>query len=121
MITQPKPHEVWWGNFPYDDDSSKSKNRPIIILSFDSRSQIVLCVKVTSHPPRNKYDIPLSDWYNIPLNHESCARIEHSLALPIASLSNKIGQLTDRDIKCIDTAYINYSKKKIADQQNHQE
>ena len=80
-----------------------------------------MCVKVTSHPPRNKYDIPLSDWYSIPLNHESYARIEHSLALPIASLSNRIGQLTDTDIKCIDTAYINYSQKKIADQQNHQE
>lgn len=95
----------------YEDNHQNPKTDPT--SSSPSKIIMVLCVKITSYIPRNKYDIPLSDWRNILLNRPSYARIKKALFLPTSNLSKKIGQLTNTDIKSIDTAYINYYSPKM--------
>lgn len=43
--------EVWFVNFPFEEDSTKYLPRPAIILDIDTI--LVLAVKVTKHEPRN--------------------------------------------------------------------
>lgn len=73
--------------FPFEDDSSQSKVRPVLVLAVDDESErvSVLSVKITSTPPRDKYDFILDDWALIPIDHESTIRPAHVNALPIAN------------------------------------
>ena len=51
--------EVWFVEFPLEEDESKSINRPVIVL--DENILGVLSVKITKHKARKEdpYDIPI--------------------------------------------------------------
>ena len=42
--------EVWFVEFPLEEDNSKTINRPVIVL--DENTLGVLSVKITKHSPR---------------------------------------------------------------------
>lgn len=85
--------------FPFEDDSSQSKVRPVLVLAIDDESErvSVLSMKITSTPPRDKYDFILDDWALIPIDHESTIRPAHVNALPIANFQKLLGYVTDKD------------------------
>ena len=54
-----KKGEVWFVEFPLEEDASKILNRPVIVL--DENILGVLSVKITKHKVRQEdpYDIPI--------------------------------------------------------------
>ena len=48
--------------FPFDDSSKIRKVRPAVVIDIHARGLVVLVLKVTSKPPRNKYDYKLQNW-----------------------------------------------------------
>lgn len=54
--------EIWFAKFPFEEDPSIEKERPVIILNVEPLE--VLSVKVTSHKIRNEdeYDIAIEHW-----------------------------------------------------------
>lgn len=46
--------EVWYANFPYEENPTIVKRRPVIILNVDTLE--CLSVKVTSHEVRDEDD-----------------------------------------------------------------
>lgn len=54
--------EVWFVEFPLEEDPSITINRPVIVL--DENLLGVLSVKITKHSPRSAdpYDVPLIYW-----------------------------------------------------------
>ena len=85
--------------FPFEDDPSQSKIRPVLVLAIDreSESVSVLSMKITSTPPRDPYDFILDDWAMIPIDHQSTIRPAHVSALPIGNFKQLLGQVTDKD------------------------
>lgn len=106
-----KTGEVWQVNFPYEDDINKSKPRPAIILDIDDEMLEVLSIKVTTHKPRDEYDIPIFKWKETNLPEPSYARVSKVQLLKKESFIRKFGELDILDFKNIVQAFKKYHSK----------
>lgn len=102
--------EVWFVEFPLEEDNSKTINRPVIVL--DENTLGVLSVKITKHSPRktDPYDVPILYWHEANLRLASTARISKITLLPKDSFIFKIGDLHPEDLKRIESMYQTYRK-----------
>lgn len=100
--------EVWFADFPYEEDNTITKQRPVVILSVEPLR--VLSVKVTSQAVRieDKYDIPIVHWKYAGLKKPSVARVSKTMFLDKQNFSIKIGNLHDDDKAAILTKYGEY-------------
>jgi len=73
--------EVWFVEFPYDDDPTKLSNRPVVVLDTDNLN--VLSVKVTKHKVRDDddYDTSIIYWKDAKLHFASTARVSKVINL----------------------------------------
>ena len=92
--------EVWFVEFPLEEDSSQTINRPVVVL--DENTLGVLSVKITKHLPRveDPYDTPILYWKEANLRLASTARVSKVFLLTPDSFIFKIGDLHHDDI-CI--------------------
>lgn len=89
--------DVIWVDYPYEDDPSRSKIRPAIIIDKDDDSLEVVVVKVTSQQPRDKYDYEIIDWIKASLKKKSVARASKIEVVGESSIKGIIGKLEDND------------------------
>ena len=103
--------EIWFADFPYEEDATITKKRPVIILNVEPFE--VLSVKVTSQDVRDedKYDTPIQYWSEAGLNKPSIARISKTMFLDKQSFIHKIGTLHNDDKISILTKYTDYLKE----------
>lgn len=102
--------ELWFADFPFEEDATQSKKRPVIILNVEPLE--VLSVKVTSKKARDndKYDTPIVHWKEAGLKSESIARISKTIFLTQDKFEHKIGTLHDDDKVTILTKYTEFLK-----------
>ena len=100
--------EVWFVEFPLEEDNSQTINRPVVVL--DENTLGVLSVKITKHLPRNEdpYDIPIIHWQDANLRLASTARVSKVLLLSPDNFIFKIGDLHPDDFKHIEEMYQKY-------------
>ena len=100
--------EVWFVEFPLEEDNSKSLNRPVIVL--DENTLGVLSVKITKHSPRKEdpYDTPILYWQEANLRLSSTARVSKVTVLDQDSFIFKIGNLHEDDLSRVETMYRKY-------------
>ncbi|MDO4562234.1 MAG: type II toxin-antitoxin system PemK/MazF family toxin [Clostridia bacterium] len=81
--------ELWFADFPYEEDNTIVKSRPVIILNVEPLE--VLSVKVTSQQSRNsdKYDMPIVHWQYAGLKKPSVARISKTMFLDKNNFTKK--------------------------------
>jgi mRNA-degrading endonuclease toxin of MazEF toxin-antitoxin module len=113
-----QPQEVWLAEFPYEDDPSIKKLRPVIVLSQTDEGVTVaglkedsfLSVKVTSHNPRTKdsFDTIIVKWKEANLDKESVARISKTMNLPASQFKRKLGDADENDFENILTKYLEF-------------
>lgn len=92
-----RPKQVWYAKFPYEDDPTQSKDRPVLVLAVDRENVMVAVMKITSTPPRNSIDFSLQDWSDIPIDHESTLCPTQVRAIKINSLRRLAGEISERD------------------------
>ena len=94
--------EVWFVEFPLEEDESKSINRPVVVL--DENILGVLSVKITKHKARKEdpYDTPIIYWEEAGLRLASTARVSKVTLLTKDSFIFKIGDLHHEDLKKIE-------------------
>lgn len=98
MSTDPKKWEVWWAYFAYDDDTSITKRRPVLILD-DKRGYPLLVAKITSHDPRDcRGECAIREWSTAGLPKPSTIRLDKFALLKKESFDCKIGMLANSDI-----------------------
>lgn len=102
--------EVWYAEFPFEEDETKSKERPVIVLDVDEETCKVLSMKVTSSAPYSEFEIELFDWEKIPLAHKSTAVASAVLKIPKEVFRRKIGVLSDDDWDNVTDLYVRYLK-----------
>ena len=100
--------EVWFVEFPLEEDDSRTINRPVIVL--DENILGVLSVKITKHSPRkeDEYDTPILYWREANLHLASTARISKVILLPQDSFIFKIGELHSEDLMRVEEMYQKY-------------
>ena len=103
--------EVWFVEFPLEEDPNRILNRPVVVL--DENLLGVLSVKITKHKVRTEdpYDIPIIYWQEASLRLASTARVSKVTLLSKDSSIFKIGDLHKDDLNKIEGMY----KKFLAD------
>jgi hypothetical protein len=107
-----KSWEVWFANFPFDDNPAITKKRPVIIL--DIAPLRVLSVKVTTHNVRDadEYDTPIQHWKEAGLDRPSIARVSKTIYLTPENFIHKIGDLHIDDQNAILNRYVTFVNSK---------
>lgn len=100
--------EVWFVEFPLEEDPSKILNRPVVVL--DENLLGVLSVKITKHKVRSEdpYDTPIVYWEEANLRLASTARVSKVILLPKDSFIFKIGDLHEEDLERIENLYMKF-------------
>ena len=100
--------EVWFVEFPLEEDNSKTLNRPVVVL--DDNTLGVLSVKITKHKviKNDPYDVQIIYWEDANLRLASTARISKVILLPKDSFIFKIGSLHREDLLRIESMYEKY-------------
>ena len=109
-MTEILPQEVWLAKFPFDEDESLTKNRPVIVLDVDGDECTVLSMKVTSRKPYSEFEIEIFNWAEIPLDHLSTADASSVKLIPKSNFYKKIGRLSDDDWDNVTDLYFRYLK-----------
>ena len=104
--------EVWFVEFPLEEDNTQIINRPVIVL--DESILGDLSVKITKHSPRaaDPYDIPILYWQEANLRLASTARVSKVILLSKDSFIFKIGDLREEDLERIEKMYQKYLEEK---------
>ena len=103
--------EVWFVEFPLEEDNSQTINRPVIVL--DENTLGVLSVTITKHSPRKEepYDTPIIYWQEANLRLASTARVSKVFLLSQDSFIFKIGDLHQDDLDRVEEMYQKYLEK----------
>lgn len=109
-MTTIRPQEVWFANFPFSEDPTRFKRRPVIVLDVDNENCIVLSMKVTSRSPRSEFEIEIFDWATIPLDHISTADASSVKQIPKSNFDKKVGRLSNDDWDNVTDLYFRYLK-----------
>ena len=107
-----QPQEVWYASFPFEEDETKSKDRPVIVLDVDEETCKVLSMKITSSAPYSEFEIELFDWDKIPLHHKSTADASTVLSIAKERFRRRIGILSNDDWDNVTDLYVRYLKSK---------
>ena len=102
--------EVWFAEFPFEEDETQSKDRPVIVMDVDDDTCKVLSMKVTSRKPFSEFEIEIFDWNEIPLKHKSTADASSVQAISKDRFRRKIGRLSDADWNNVTDLYVYYLK-----------
>lgn len=100
--------EVWFVNFPLEEDSTKTLPRPAIVLDVETLE--VLSVKVTKTEPRDNddYDMPIVYWQEAKLRFKSTARVAKTIKINKSLFIHKIGDIHPDDLVNVQQMFIEY-------------
>jgi mRNA-degrading endonuclease toxin of MazEF toxin-antitoxin module len=91
--------DVWFVDFPYEEDPKKSSTRPVIVVSVSDDKLKVLSVKVTKHDIRkeDRFDTKIFYWEAAYLRFPSTARISKIRTILSSDFKFRIGKLHPAD------------------------
>ena len=87
---------VWYATVRYEEDSSISKDRPVVIL--DDRTTLCLSLKVTSKEKNDRYHVRLRQWEAAGLTRPSWVDISKTINVEEKDFISKVGMLDAEDI-----------------------
>lgn len=87
--------EVVSVEFPFTDMQGR-KRRPGVVLAIDSND--LLLARITTHDPRDPFDVPLQEWAAIGLPKPSTIRLVKLVSIDARLVHHSVGvlSLTDR-------------------------
>lgn len=110
--------DIYCLNYPFEEDISKSKERPAMILVVSKNQNDFYALKITS-VKRNHYihDVPIKDWKDAGLSSPSyvrCDKLQSFIKDDIVTSVGKngyIGTMSLDDQKSIAIAFKEYAKE----------
>ena len=91
------PKQVWYAWFPFAEDRTQGKDRPVLILDVDDDNVHVWATKITKSRPYDEHDVELDEWADIPLDFPSTASPINTVIIPKTQLRRYAGVITDHD------------------------
>jgi mRNA-degrading endonuclease toxin of MazEF toxin-antitoxin module len=92
-----KSGEIWYANFPLEEDEAQTIRRPsIIVAAVDNQ---VVAIKITKHDPRKNdpFDVKIEHWIEAGLSVPSTARISKTKYIDKSQILNRKGELHPLD------------------------
>lgn len=90
--------DVCTADFPFQEDISIVKRRPVIIVTDVDSSGFLNCIMITSKGPKNiRGEVELLDYRMANLNMRSFARVDRIEKLNQKQVFEKIGKISSRD------------------------
>ncbi len=80
--------------FPFSD-IQKNKRRPGVVLLHDESD--LLIARLTTHPPRDEFDLSLNHWIESGLPRASTVRLTKLATIDHRLVHHRIGRLQDED------------------------
>lgn len=116
--------EIWFADFPFEEDKTKVKKRPVVVLEISDDFIEILGVKVTSKPARSvgrsktisEYEVALFYWQEEGLDRPSIVRIDKMQTIQTSYLHYKIGNLHRHDWYNIKTKAKKYMLEQLKKQ-----
>ena len=89
--------DIWWATVKFEDDPSKQKNRPVLVIS--ETEMYILSFKITGHSAREDYagEYEIRYWQEAGLTKPSTIRFEKRIRLKPEDVTAKIGELHPAD------------------------
>ena len=100
-----KVGDVILANFPYEDISGRYKLRPAVVMKLFPNRLSVVALKVTTTPPRDRYDFELINWALAGLNRVSTVRTTKRAEIPTAAIVRVLGSLSQDDYNAVCDLY----------------
>lgn len=96
-MKKPKAGDIWYAYVAYEDDPTKGKDRPVLILSV--KNDKVIAAPITKHAKRkyDNYDLPIAKWQYTSLPLPSTVRIKKTFEMPLEQLDYKKGNMHPED------------------------
>ena len=93
-----KPYDLWFASVAYEDDPSKTDDRPVLVI--DEKRGIYAALMITRTPPRESFwgEYRVQKWRQAGLSDPSTIRISKFLRLEPKDFRRKIGTLRMVDI-----------------------
>ena len=91
--------DVVLAQFPYEDNPNMMKLRPAVVIGIQNNNLTVVALKITSTPPRDKFDYELVNWALAGLKDVSTVRTSKNAIIVIQAIVRKIGSLTQSDFQ----------------------
>ena len=91
--------------FPYEDKITENKTRPAVVMEKNDNSLTVFALKVTSTPPRDKYDYEIVNWALTGLKNISTVRTCKRAVIYVSDIVKKIGTLSPTDFQAVVNLY----------------
>ncbi len=94
-MTTYSPGDIVYAPMTYVGQAG-SKLRPALVL-LDSGDQDIVIARITSRPPRDPYDVRISDWNAAGLRSASTVRLSKVATIPRAQIIKQLGKLSRSD------------------------
>jgi mRNA-degrading endonuclease toxin of MazEF toxin-antitoxin module len=90
--------EIWMADFPYEDDSSQSDERPVVIVGVDGELCLCATLMITSKDSaKDHYRYEIRHWRYAGLIKKSYIRVSRKHTFYISPLHRHIGCLHQED------------------------
>jgi len=92
--------------YPFQEDKSKIKKRPAVVMSYDKDVTHVVLLKVTSHAPRTSYDYTIQEYRGTGLDKQPSV-VRCNCVYTISNTENlqKLGNLSRKDLITVTLLY----------------
>ena len=100
-MTTFRPGDVIVVEFPFGDLLS-GKRRPGVVLAADDVDLLV--ARVTTHDPRDEFDVSLGNWSEVGLPLKSTVRIAKLLVIDSRLVKRSLGRLSSDDRRSVSAA-----------------
>ena len=89
-----KTSDVWYAKFPFEENPTNFKERPVVMMGIRDGAALALATMVTTHAPRDYFDVVLHDYIAAGLHKPSVARVSRTLVIPEDNFIHYIGTLS---------------------------
>lgn len=105
--------DVWFVDYPYEEDSKQSKRRPVVIVETQDGFSLAIGIKVTTHAPRlwDPFDIEIKEYLLAGFKKPSTARTAHNREFITSKFLRQLGVLHRKDLLNVLRAYYQWRSK----------
>lgn len=94
----PVTGEVWYADIPKEEPPHTiMRNRPCLVLDFNSETSEVMVIKLTSTEVRDQYDYRLAHWSSCGLKRPTTARTSKISYINLSQMKNLKGTIHPDD------------------------
>jgi hypothetical protein len=102
------PGDIFQARFPFEEDISKFKERPVFIWRIHGNKPVVLVSKITGSAGRSKWEIALRPSTRNGLVKPCVIRIDQTKYIPISSILFQRGVLGPFEISAAQKLFMKY-------------